>query len=476
MSVEQLNTYSQLKDEFLKVKKRILKKELSTNPVKLNEYASDIIIAHDKIVVFISEFYANLSIDDKTYFREELIYIRDKTIECFGRLNLNTDLSRKLLEKIDNSEQIESGESKIENSSDDTHEIASNTASTSGRSELRSEQKFYSSSKSESNSESEINNSFEESFEETFSETNDKSFHNHKMSGQISEIEFMGLCARTVNHTYTGDPLALESFINSVKLLKRVVGPHGELLREFVISKLAGRALEAIPRDANTVDLIFDALRNAIKPDSSKVIEGRMLALKIDRTKVQDYTQQAEELAEALERTLIVEGISQAKAKSMTIDKTVEMCRQSARSDLVRAVLASTTFNDPKEVVAKFVVETATETKEKQILAFRAQQRRGNDQRGRNFKNGRNNQNGWRNQNGQNGQNNYGRNSNYRGRGQGRSRGRARYNNNNNYNNGNGYQERYVRVAENASGPPQGWRADQNQPQPQQMQLSYQRN
>lgn len=60
----------------------------------------------------------------------------------------------------------------------------------------------------------------------------------------------------------------------------------------------------------------------------------------------------------------------------MAIDKTVEMCRQSAKTDLVRSVLAATKFNDPEEVIAKLITEQATSETERQILAY--QKYRGN--------------------------------------------------------------------------------------------------
>lgn len=439
MSESQINTYGDLKNEFLAVKKRIIKRQLTTNEDKLEEYTRDIISTHDNIVEFVASFYGTLDTDWKTYFRDQLIYIRDKTIECFGKLNSRHTVSTNLLEKV----QVQEEES----------DYSGETTS-------------------DSEDEDPIKSISENYFEETETET---------MSNPLSVTDFLRLAAQTINRNFSGDPLALNSFINSVKLLQQVAGEHGDLLRQFVITKLEGRALEAIPEGESDINAILNALKAAIKPDSSKVIEGRMLALRVDRSKVQEFTKQAEELAEALERSLIVEGISQNKAKSMSIDKTVEMCRQSAKSDLVKSVLAATTFTNPKEVVAKFVVEAAIETKEKQILAFKAQQKRGNNNRGRGY--GRNNQNGWRNQNGYNNNNNYNRNgyngnNNYRGRGQGRGRGGRR--NNDNYR--NDYQERYVRVAENAGGPPQGWRVDQNQPQQRQQSqqpmsfIPYQRN
>lgn len=163
-------------------------------------------------------------------------------------------------------------------------------------------------------------------------------------------------------------PLSLASFINSVKLLKSVTAQNlNDVFLEFVISRLEGKALECIPPNPANVDVIINALEGNIQPDNS-----RLLALRPDRSKLADFTEQAEKLADSLQRSLIIEGISQSKAREMCIEKTVEVCRNAARSDLVKAVLASSKFESPKEVVAKYIVESSTEEKEKQILAYRA--------------------------------------------------------------------------------------------------------
>lgn len=134
--------------------------------------------------------------------------------------------------------------------------------------------------------------------------------------------------------------------------------------------------------------MIKDNLRENIKPDSSQVIEGRFQALRSDNLSHQEFSKQAEELSESLKRTLISEGMPDALAKEYTVKKAIEVCRNSARSNLVKSVLASTHFSSPKEVIAKFVVEIATESKEKQVLSFNAN--RHNNSRGRNNFRGRN--------------------------------------------------------------------------------------
>jgi hypothetical protein len=214
-------------------------------------------------------------------------------------------------------------------------------------------------------------------FSETISDdessnNSDNSDLNYRNNMAQSPIDFLRLAAQTINKNYSGDPLALDSFINSVQLLETIVtNDNKDLLKQYIITKLEGKALEAVPNNPETIEIIKNALKQNIRPDNSKVIEGRMLALKHDNMTNQDFAKTAEDLADALRRTLIVEGISQAKANEMAIDRTVEMCRSTTRSNLVKSVLASSHFSDAKNVIAKFLVETNTDVKEKQILAYR---------------------------------------------------------------------------------------------------------
>lgn len=220
------------------------------------------------------------------------------------------------------------------------------------------------------------------------------------------------------------------------------------------MTKLAGKALESVPETPASVDDIINGLKSNIKPDSSKVIEGKMMALKHDTSKPTDFATEAEKLAESLQRSLIIEGISQAKAKSMVVEKTVEMCRQTAKSNLVRSVMASTSFTDPKEAIAKFVVESSTDAKEKSIFKFN--QQNPNRKNSWNRKNNRGNYRQNQDSNSNNYQNNWRNDSNWRGKGRKRGRGH-----NKNYQN-----DRYqvnVTNAENSSVPSGSRRATDNQ-------------
>lgn len=145
-------------------------------------------------------------------------------------------------------------------------------------------------------------------------------------------------------------------------------------------------------------------------------------------------------------------------AEKTTIEKTVDMCRLSTKSNLVKSVLASTQFNDPKEVLAKLITESNMENNEAQIMYYRSGHNnrynthrnnsfRGN-WRGRPFRQnyssnnyGSNNNNNNHNDNNRNRGRNF--NSNFRGRGRSNN-----YRNQNNRNHDHRENERYIRVIE----------------------------
>lgn len=162
-----------------------------------------------------------------------------------------------------------------------------------------------------------------------------------------------------------------------------------------------------------------------------------------------DYAKKAEELADSLKRALVLEGIPQSKANEMAIDKTVELCRSNARSDMVRGILAATKFESAAEVVAKYIVESRTETTEKQVLQFRRQNSQ--NVRGHGFQY---NRYGYQN----NDNNNFGNNQNFRGNFRGRGRGRGR-----GYSDNSGQrQNNQIFYAENEQAPPPGAEEQQN--------------
>ncbi|XP_036346565.1 uncharacterized transmembrane protein DDB_G0285607-like, partial [Rhagoletis pomonella] len=137
------------------------------------------------------------------------------------------------------------------------------------------------------------------------------------------------------------------------------------------------KARESLPTQISSVNQIKEALSNKIKPDNSKVVAGKIAALKVHNNNYSDFAKQVEELADSLERSLIIEGMTQAKAHEIAVEQTINVCRLNSRSDMVKS-----TFNDSKDVVAKMIVEHDNIIKERQVWAFRSRPIRANNFRG----------------------------------------------------------------------------------------------
>lgn len=270
---------------------------------------------------------------------------------------------------------------------------------------------------------------------------------------KMADFEYLANVGRVIRHTYDGDPGALDAFIAAIEMASAASpGNLQTTLVKCIRTKLTGKALEAVPAETQNATEVIRLLKEKIKTENTKVVMGRFLALKADRSSMKKFSDEAEELADKLRKAYICDGIPSDVAKKMTIEKTVEMCRLSAKSPLVRSVLASTHFEEPKDVVAKFITESSAEKTEAQILSFgRNTNFRGNqNSRGRGGHRN-NNRGGYSNRH--NGYNNRG---NFRGRGRGNFRGRRNFNNYNNGHNNHGNRNiRMITHSENGHAPTQ---------------------
>lgn len=263
---------------------------------------------------------------------------------------------------------------------------------------------------------------------------------------------------RLIHFKFNGDPLALDSFIDAVKLLEDVCEVANKpTMLKFLMTRLEGDAREAIETPPEDIDDFIEQLEEHIKPDSAKVIEGRILALRIDKTNLTQFSKRAEELAEQYRRSLCKEGFSKEKSKELAIEKTVDLCRKSAKSPTVKSVIASTKFSEPKEVIAKMIVEINNIKLDKHSTPFNHKYNNNQNKNGNNkFSNSQNrnfrgNSNNYRNSGASTSQNsnNYRQNSQNNNNNQNRG---YRNNYNNNYNsrtftnsNGNNKNDRPVR-------------------------------
>lgn len=307
-------------------------------------------------------------------------------------------------------------------------------------------------------------------------------FHNFEFAHNNSQInmadpnqtieQFLKAAGPILNYKYNGDPLKLNSFIRDVKLIRKLA--KNEITKDFclsyVLARLDDRAEEIVPDTVESIDEILEILDEKIKPDPTKVIEGRMMALQLERNNYTKFAKNAEELAEAYRRGLVNDGVPRKLAEEMTIKKCIELCRKTSRNSIVKSVVTSTKYETAKEVIATFIVENDTakqEYKEKQISqqnSNRNDQKRGGYKKNYRGNSGQNNGN--RAQNFSNGNRNYqnqnqnqsrGYNNNYRGNGNS-NRGGHRGGNSNR-------PEHTIRIV---SGQPQAQQAEAQNAQPEQ--------
>lgn len=413
-----------LREEFTNAVKTVLKENISKNIETLNNNRDRITISYNNLVSGIKLNFSKEKPQNQEILNSWLIWARSKVVRSYEVLNCNYYVPEnfdKINPFIVNTEKVEEKEV-LEEIEEDFVEAEENLSSL-----------------------------ITENSEENMAE--------------LTPIDVLRLVSSTINKNFSGDPLALQSFIDSVNLLKSLVTGEGlqVTLKQCILSKLEGKARECISGEPNSVDDILLALRNNIKTENSQVIQGRMQALRADRVPLQDFSKKAEELAENFRRALVMEGIPSENARKMTVEKTVQMCRASARSDLAKSVLASTTFHDAKDVVAKFVIEINEESKEKQVLSYHTKNgnpnvRSGNNKRNNNNNRGYFNNPNWNNNRRYNNNNNYRRNFNNNNN---RNQRRNFNNNNNNFpNNANNRNnprynnnQQHVRVLENHQAP-----------------------
>lgn len=434
--------YKQEVELFNNTIKKVLKTNLSKNKETLDSYRKQLIKANNRIVSYINEAYFQVKRADQVFFDGQLERIRIKIKDCFDKLQCTSELGAltTLIKEEDigpvklecKEEQYtdtdsENNEQEIASSSQPKEIIASTLIEKVEPSNSEVEDKNINNNKIDLHTESESENRIEENM------------------ADMQAPEFLRLCGTTINKAYSGDPLALKSFIDAIDLLNSLATTNAlrQTLFSFLKTKLEGRAREFIVDSVDNIDSLKQALTNNIKPDNSKVIEGRMLGLKFNLNNSDEFSEKAESLADALRRTLIIEGMTPNKANEIVIDKTVELCRRNTQSPIIKSVLEAAKFEQPKDVVAKLITQIDKSKAETQVLSFVS-----NNKRGRGNKNNFNNNERRQNNNNAsyNNFNNVNRNNsnnfrNGRGRGRGGNRGRS---NNRNYNNGyNNYNSGY---------------------------------
>lgn len=464
--------FKTLKDEFLRIAKNIFiyKTENRALPAseKISKDIENLLNSYDRLAAFIK-----LIINDQNKNQIDFLsksfehFFKPKLIETLSVYNFTINLPDNF-ENLDRNTLIACTREPLQNISDSTKKTGTHSLR---QIDLFQQEAGTSSQKEQLET---INESIQEEFASAESDSEDtvvnqsqnnnldNSIENPENSNEIvtenyrietaepviqnanmvqTNNEFLSLAAKILNYKYDGDPAKLNSFITDIELVEGLVEANNATVKafclKFVKSKLEGKASECVSNDVASTEAIKTALIAQIKAESSKIIEGKMTALRIQRGDFTKFQEEADKLAEQLRRSLISEGFSRDKANELAIDKTIEMCRKTARNDVVKSVISSTHYTTAGEVIAKFITQNdlvRKEIREKKAYDTIKSQNRSNKGNGQqNFN--RDRKNGYQNYNNNGKQNkNFNGNRNERSYGQGSKRSndnsRGKYNKN----------------------------------------------
>lgn len=220
--------------------------------------------------------------------------------------------------------------------------------------------------------------------------------------------------ASTLIKEYSGSPDNFAGFKSNVELMQSMT-PAALMpkLCKFIRGRLTGTASSYIGNSVSSVSEIIDILNEKIKMESSEIAMARLAAIRYDPRSLTKFSDEMEEAAGKLSIAYINEGIPSEVANKMSVKNVADVCRNAISDPVVKAVIASTSFATPKEVISKFQVEATKASDDKRMLAIRqgSSTQRYNNQERRQYQNYNNYNNNYNN----NYRNNRGGNQSYRG-------------------------------------------------------------
>lgn len=496
------NELQDLLDTFYDWNKKIIRKNASQEDDIVEERKNGIIDSYNKIIDFFTPVFTIDDYDTKVKAKDTLLELRRTIVEDLEILNANIEVPEDLTKKIDvnnsnsNNEDNNSDNNKPTNDNKKNNNTSDNKKNENKNSEPSNDNKKPSTSDLNKGKNSEPSNEDKKPSTNDLNKNTDdtkKTENNNKLLtddkkpiiNDNTKIEptntktednknttnmgdnYYTMCMRQLNTMYSGDPLGLPPFIASIKLLQKMdtTNSNSDLLVSVIMTKLQGAALDSITQTDPTVEQIIESLKKNIKSDSSEIVQGKIMALTADKTNLTDFASKAEGLAEQFKRALILENIPNETATKMTTKAIAQLCRANTRSTVVNTLMAGDNFETAKDVIAKFIVETRTESNKhnsnngNNVLAYRQTNR---SYRNNFNRNGYNN-NRYANQNrnyyrsGEQNRNQYHGRQNYNRSYRGRNSQRNNDNRNNNWrSNSNRPRRQNVFYTENSTAPPSG--------------------
>lgn len=327
-------------DEFNFIKKQILNNKLSTDPIELEEHKWNIIQSYNNFLTVVVEDFQKVDQNGQSLLENKVKSAREKLVACLNVLGCVYVLPNEIYGTVE-AATIGSVAAVLERNEENLKALSSDEKASS-KSELLTEERRQ-----------------KVDLQEQYVIMADE----RRLRRELLEI-----VNRQIRKPYDGEPMGLQAFISNVEIVRDFATTNElrEKLLIYVKGRLEGRAREIVTDDVETIEELMSKLRKEIVPEASAVVLSRIASLRYSRGNQEEFAGRAEELADALRRTLVMEGMTPDKANEVTIDKIIQLCCGNAGSNVVKAVLRASKFETAKEVVSTLIIGNEECVKERQ--------------------------------------------------------------------------------------------------------------
>lgn len=276
--------YNEVSGNFEKVAKRILifktdkNRKVPTDKEKVLKYKTDIVEAYNNFIEFIARVFESQNTKTKEALHRDFDNVhKPKLLECLKVLKLTAQVPRNFL-SLDINTIVDVNTSQTSETAKQITEIATSSATQDIAETLADIE-------NETNSIELPGDPTVDSKQLSPTKLTDQNNGTPRDSTMPqSKQDFLKMAASVLNYKYDADPLRLESFLADVEIVEAMAeAEQNDFCLKFIKAKLDQKALEHLPEEIKAVKDITDALRNGIKVESSEVVEGKMLALRVNR-------------------------------------------------------------------------------------------------------------------------------------------------------------------------------------------------
>ena len=228
--------------------------------------------------------------------------------------------------------------------------------------------------------------------------------------------QFLSIASKFLTD-FDGNATNLQSFLDGLQTIELLKGEHEAIAVSLIKTKLKDSARQLITTEA-TISEIIETLKKSIKGESVGNLAAKLMNIQQKSKTANQYTQEVEKLAKAIQLAYISDGVPHEVASKYTTKIAVDAMVKNCSISEVKIIMKAGQFENLNAATQKFVEGCTDATgRSDSILFYRQNANRGNF-RG-NFRGNRGYQNRGNSQN--------------RGNFRGRTRG---YHNNNNNNRG----------------------------------------